>query len=77
MTNDYPALTVQALYELCKMEIKKGNREKKICISSDDEGNGFHGLFYGFNSDAEFLEYVNKEGLLYDNVDIKNIIILG
>lgn len=45
---DMKELTINDLWKLCVSERKKGNGGKKILISNDDEGNGFHGLFYGF-----------------------------
>lgn len=42
------ALTVAALKKMCDYQIKQGNGNKKILISNDDEGNGFHELFYAF-----------------------------
>jgi len=41
-------MTVKELFDLCKKEIKDGNGDKNIVISDDNEGNGYHGLFYGF-----------------------------
>lgn len=42
-------MTVKDLYNLCKLQIEKyGNGDKNIVISDDNEGNGYHGLFYGF-----------------------------
>lgn len=41
-------ITVNELLKLCEQEIKKGNGDKNIVISDDNEGNGYHGLFYGF-----------------------------
>lgn len=41
-------LTVNDLYKHCQEQIKKGNGDKLIVISDDNEGNGFHGLFYDF-----------------------------
>ena len=46
MTNT--ALTVADLKKMCDYQIKQGNGNKKILISNDDEGNGFHELFYAF-----------------------------
>lgn len=43
-------ITVSALNKLCEEQIKNGNGKKKILISSDDEGNGFHELFYAFSA---------------------------
>ena len=58
------------------MEIKKGNGKRKIVISDDNEGNGYHGLFFGFtaiNKGEEDLYHI------YDSVseNINEIIILG
>lgn len=48
-------MTIEKLYELCKMQAQAGNGKKKIVISDDNEGNGYHGLFYGFTPvTAEF-----------------------
>lgn len=41
-------LTVEVLYNECKKQIDKGNGKKVIMISDDDEGNGFHYLWYTF-----------------------------
>ena len=49
-------LTVKELFEMCKDEIKKGNGNKHIVISDDNEGNGYHGLFYGFTPCTEEFE---------------------
>lgn len=67
-------LTVEMLYELCKEELKKGNGNKKIVVSDDNEGNGYHGMFYGFTPSWE-----GMEGDIYDSqeTDVKNLIVLG
>ena len=41
-------ITVKELMELCSEEISKGYGNRQIYISRDDEGNGYHGLYYGF-----------------------------
>ena len=47
-------LTVKQLKTFCNEQIKKGNGNKHVLISCDDEGNGFHTLFYAFSdSDTE------------------------
>lgn len=46
-------LTVNDLYNVCKEQIAKGNGDKKIMISGDDEGNSYHYLFYGMISGDE------------------------
>lgn len=46
-------ITVKQLYELCKIELNKGNGDLPIVIADDNEGNGFHGMFYGFTRPTE------------------------
>lgn len=50
-------MTISRLFELCKKEIAKGNGDKNIVISDDNEGNGYHGMFFGFTPvDENFME---------------------
>ena len=64
-------LTVNALCVECMKLIAEGKGERHIQISMDDEGNGFHTLFYGFTDNG-------KEDYDYcDNVDMKDIVLLG
>lgn len=71
-------ISVKQLAKLIKKQIEKGNGDKKIYISSDDEGNEYHPLFFGFTdekSDIEMcLECSHTE--LWDN-EVQDIIILG
>lgn len=56
-------ITVGQLYQLCKKEIMKGNADKAIMISQDDEGNGYHYLWYAFQTVKEYeqpMEYKGK-----------------
>ena len=39
-------LTINDLYNALSVERAKGNGNKKILISADDEGNSFHPLFF-------------------------------
>ena len=41
-------VTVNELLEMCNDQVSKGNGNKKVYISRDDEGNSFHALYYGF-----------------------------
>ena len=73
------ALKVKDLYEIVKHEIEKGNGNKTIMISNDDEGNGYHYLWYAFTDsetmkdDDTFMWSVDEK-----NVDtIENTIVLG
>ena len=69
-------MTIKTLKALCDKHIKQGHGDRLIVISDDNEGNGFHGLFYGFTiieKGEESLYPIN------DSVseNINEIIILG
>ena len=50
-------LTIRQLYNECKAQMLRGNGDKVIMISSDDEGNSYHYLWYSFTEHAkEILE---------------------
>lgn len=56
-------ITIEQLYVECAKQIKAGNGKRHIMISQDDEGNGYHELFYGFSPDLDFTQ-PGMEGLL-------------
>lgn len=77
-------MTVAMLCKLCYNEMQKGNGNKYIVISDDNEGNGYHGLFYGFTDaidlDVSLREFGDSvESVVYDSCFTKaeDIIILG
>ena len=43
------AITVDELKQLCLLASAKGFGDRKIMISQDDEGNGFHALYFAFS----------------------------
>ena len=47
-------LTVDELYEELKNARKNGLGNKKILLSDDDEGNGYHYMFYSITPATEF-----------------------
>ena len=68
-------LTVSDLLKICKDAVDNGLGDKYVFISQDDEGNGFHALFYSFTIHkikdyADEIYQVNEE-------DLEDIIILG
>lgn len=71
-------LTVKDLLALCQQEIEKGNGDRKILLGDDNEGNGYHGLFFGF-TEFEEAEQNYMDGLMYDTQerDCKKILLLG
>lgn len=70
-------LTVKQLTQLCMEQCKKGNGDKHVLISDDDEGNGYHTLFYSFtDSDTEGFELLLADE--HDGTHNKdNCVILG
>ena len=70
-------MTVKQLYLELAEEIKNGNGDKAIIIADDNEGNGYHGMFYGITSDPETIRDAVED--LYDSAetDPDKIVILG
>ena len=46
-------VTVNQLKVMVDNLVRGGKGEKKIMITSDDEGNEYHELFFGFTEDVE------------------------
>lgn len=59
-------ITVEMLKKLCEEQIKKGNGKKVIMISQDDEGNGYHYLWYAFTTIEEMEEPVQIGDKVYE-----------
>ena len=72
-------MTIKELFYECKTEINRGNGDKEIWISRDDEGNGYHRLFYSFLINKKDLDEIKDMGLLEygDDVNTEEIVILG
>lgn len=64
-------ITVKDLALLCMEQINKGNGNKHVLLSDDDEGNGYHTLFYSFMDKPEdiaaCLEYEHDRTHTKDN----------
>ena len=67
-------VTVKELLFMCAEQMDKGNGNKHIIISRDDEGNGFHTLLYGFTTNREELESILEDDKEHT---INNCIALG
>ena len=70
-------ITVNELLERCRKQVEKGNGNKIILLSDDDEGNGFHTLFYGFEDDPETIAKYQKMDLFHDDNGADEVVILG
>ena len=73
-------LTVLNLFKLLEEEVRNGNGNKVIVVADDNEGNAFHGLFYGITSELnDIKENIENSNGIYDSQerDLKKIVILG
>jgi len=79
-------MTVNDLYKDCATEILNGNGERVIMISDDDEGNGYHYLWYSFQTVTDYDNETKEVGLPdtylfnYNNEEVskkEDTIILG
>lgn len=61
------ALTINRLLKECKKQIALGNGNKTIMISSDDEGNNYHYLWYAFTPMEVMEEPIKIGNKLYEN----------
>jgi hypothetical protein len=73
-------MTVKELYLELAEEMKKGNGDKCLVVADDNEGNSYHGMFYGVTSDPKMVrENIECSNGLYDcrETNYDNIVILG
>jgi len=56
-------LTVKELADACNKQIAKGNGDRVIMISNDDEGNGYHYLWYEFQTPEEITQSMINQGV--------------
>jgi len=74
------AITVDLLANFVQDMQKRGFGKKKILISTDDEGNDYHELFYGFTPDMKMMTSF-EHGPFFAGIPretlIKDYIILG
>lgn len=68
-------ITVKELLKACEEQVAKGNGNKGILLSRDDEGNGYHSCFYLFTEDI--WDYTDPEELGLSQEDFEECIILG
>lgn len=68
-------ITVKELLYYCKIQVARGNGDKHILISTDDEGNGYHTLFYDFQDDPDDINYALE--IEHDHHNTDEVILLG
>ena len=67
--------TVKELFEACKTQIAKGNGDKHILVADDDEGNGFHTLFYLITDSPETVGWALESE--HDSHTADEVVVLG
>lgn len=70
-------MTVKELLKACKEQVAKGNGDKSIVISNDDEGNGYHYLWYAFTYDVNEIKEIHEYTPVCEDDEIEDTIILG
>lgn len=70
-------MQLKDLYAACKEAMNRGDGEKYLVLSDDNEGNGYHGMFYTITQASK--ERDAYEGLIYDSVEknLDNILVIG
>lgn len=69
-------LTVRELLTLATKAFCNGHADKKVYLATDDEGNHFYPLQYGFTTNEAEVEYMLSNEI-YPIEDANNIVILG
>lgn len=69
------AITVKELLSACRKQVDKGNGDKVVLITSDDEANAYHTLFCLFTDDKEEIESAST--LFQDSNDPNDVVLLG
>ena len=70
-------IKVKELAMACNDLVKKGYGDKVVLLSSDDEGNEYHTLYYTFLTDEKELEKIKEYGMFHDGNNPKDVVILG
>lgn len=70
-------ITIKELYDDLHQEILAGNGDKTILISSDDEGNSYHTLWYTVQSDIDEIKEIKKSTWFHDDNDPEKVVLLG
>lgn len=68
-------MTVNMLKFFCDKAIADGFGDKIILISQDDEGNGYHTLYFQFTTDENVIKQCAY--LFHDRNNPKDVVLLG
>jgi len=70
-------MTIKELRDLCNTEIKRNNGNRKVFLSDDEEGNGYHELFYSFLVNSDEIADIQKYSFGLEEENPDKIAILG
>lgn len=73
-------MTVEKLYRELQELMRQGMGDKKIVVADDNEGNGYHGIYYSCTSDPMMVkENIDASNGLYDSQEenTDNLVIIG
>lgn len=73
------AMTIDQLYTILGKLRRAGLGNKRILLSDDDEGNGYHEMFFGVTPPSEDMFYFGSElpfGVTLEDA-MKNYVIVG
>lgn len=70
-------MTVKELYDDLHQEILTGNGNKTILISSDDEGNEYHTLWYTVQSNVDEIKKIKEATCFHDDNNPEEVVLLG
>lgn len=73
-------ITVKELYEALGVLVRNGEGNKKVITADDNEGNGYHGIYYSVTAEPKDVkECINFSNGLYDSQeeDPNNLVIIG
>lgn len=78
MAKKTKGITIEQLYKECAKQIKAGNGKRHVLLSNDDEGNGYHELFFGFTPTEKCVsdDYLLPYGVTMQEAE-KEYIVLG
>lgn len=70
-------LTVRDVLELATKAFCAGHGDKKVYLATDDEGNHFYPLQFGFTTNEGEVEHMLSNEMYPIEEDTDNIVILG
>jgi len=64
MKNKITQITVNQMLAYCQEQVRRGNGDKYLITADDNDGNGYHGIFYGLTNASDIDDI---EDLIYDS----------